>query len=283
MDLFGVLRRRWLLVVVGFLLTVGLTGVAYGLTKPTYEATATILLLPPASSAIDGANPYLRLGGLGQVVDLIGVALTDQATQLELQAISKDVTDTVQADPRTSSPLLLIDVKDTSPDTALKIRDILVSRAPQRLDEMQSTFGVVRADRITSMVVNLDTQAQEVGKNRLRSAVVAAGLGVALTLIMAALWDANRVRRSRGVAARLPVRSRRTLEQDSPDIVDLEQDSPDIVDLEQDSPDIVDLEQDSPDIVDDDDETGAPPLIASPADSPELEEELADAPDDASR
>jgi len=270
-------------VVVGFLLTVGLTGVAYGLTKPTYEATATILLLPPASSAIDGANPYLRLGGLGQVVDLIGVALTDQATQLELQAISKDVTDTVQADPRTSSPLLLIDVKDTSPDTALKIRDILVSRAPQRLDEMQSTFGVVRADRITSMVVNLDTQAQEVGKNRLRSAVVAAGLGVALTLIMAALWDANRVRRSRGVAARLPVRSRRTLEQDSRDIVDLEQDSPDIVDLEQDSPDIVDLEQDSPDIVDDDDETGAPPLIASPADSPELEEELADAPDDASR
>jgi len=258
MDFFGVLRRRWLLVVVGFLLTVGLTGVAYVVTKPTYEVTATILLLPPASSAIDGANPYLRLGGLGQVVDLIGVALTDQATQLELQAISKDETDTVQADPRTSSPLLLIDVKDSSPGTALNIRDILVSRAPQRLDDIQSTLGVAKADRITSMVVTLDTQAQEVGKNRLRSAVVAAGLGVALTLVVAALWDANRIRRSRRFAARRPVRYERTLEQDSPDIVD-----------------------------DDDEATDAPPLIASPADSPELEEELeeelADAPDNTSR
>lgn len=251
MDFIGVLGRRWLLVVVGFLLTVGLTGVAYVQTKPTYEATATILLLPPATSATDGANPYLRLGGLGQVVDLIGVAMTDQATQLEFQAISKDVNDTVQADPRTTSPLLLIDVKDSSPDTALKIRDILVSRAPQRLDYMQQTLGVVKADRITSVVVALDTQAQEVGKNRLRSAVVAAGLGVALTLVVAALWDANRVRRSRSAAARRTVRSRRTLEEDSPDIVD-------------------------------DDATGAPPLIASPADSPELEEELADAPDNAS-
>ena len=87
-------------------------------------------------------NPYLRLGGLNQAVDLVGVALTDQTTQLEMQAISEDVEYFVQSDVRTSSPLLLVDVKDSSPETAIKIRDILVARVPVRLDAMQNALGV---------------------------------------------------------------------------------------------------------------------------------------------
>jgi len=135
---FGVLRRRWLLVLVGFLMTVGLSGAAYMFFKPTYEITGTVLLIPPSSTSSTGSvNPYLRLGGLQQVVDLVGVALSDQATQLELRAISKDVDFTVRADVRTSSPLLVIDVKDSSAATALQIRDILVARVPVRLDAMQ--------------------------------------------------------------------------------------------------------------------------------------------------
>lgn len=203
-EFFAVIRRRWLLVLIGVLLTVGLTAGAYLVSKPTYEVTGTVLLLPPPSSADPTtANPYLRLGGLNQAVDLVGVALTDQTTQLEMQAISKDVTYSVQGDVRTSSPLLLIDVKDSSPETAIKIRDILVSRVPVRLDAMQNALGVGTKDRVTTSVLTLDEQATEVGKNRLRAAVVVGAAGLALTLVIAALWDARRPRRRRSGARAL--------------------------------------------------------------------------------
>ena len=197
-EFFAVIRRRWLLVLIGVLLTVGITVGAYVVSKPTYEITGTVLLLPPASSADAGtANPYLRLGGLNQAVDLVGVALTDQTTQLEMQAISKDVQYSVQSDVRTSSPLLFIDVKDSSPGTAVKIRDILVSRVPVRLDAMQNALGVSAKDRVTTSVLTLDDQAVEVGKNRVRAAVVAGVAGPALTLVVVAVWDARRPRRRR--------------------------------------------------------------------------------------
>ena len=197
-DFFRVLRRRWLLVLVGFLLTVGLSGAAYWFFKPTYEITGTVLLLPPASSATTGSsNPYLQLGGLQQTVDLVGVSLTDQTTTLEMQGISKDVEFSVKADVRTSSPLLVVDVKASSPETALKIRDILVARVPVRLDALQQSLNVSTKDRVTSKVLTLDTEAQEVGKNRLRAGVVAGVLGIGLTLVVAALWDASRLRHPR--------------------------------------------------------------------------------------
>jgi hypothetical protein len=130
-------------------------------------------------------------------VDLVGVSLTDQAATLEMQTISKDVEFTVKADVRTSSPLLVVDVKTSSPETALKIRDILVARVPVRLDELQQSLNVSTKDRVTSKVLTLDTEAQEVGRNRLRAAVVAGVLGIGLTLVVAALWDASRLRHPR--------------------------------------------------------------------------------------
>ncbi len=197
-EFFSALRRRWVVVLVGLLLTVGLSGGAYWFFKPTYEITGTVLLLPPASSETTGSpNPYLQLGGLQQAVDLVGVSLSDQATTLEMRSISKDVTFTVQADVRTSSPLLVVDVKDSSPATALRIRDLLVARVPERLDSLQQSLGVSAKDRVTSSVLTLDTRAVEVGKNRLRAGVVAGVIGLGLTLAAAALWDARRLRHPR--------------------------------------------------------------------------------------
>ncbi len=197
-NFFGVLGRRWLLVLVGFLLTVAMSGAAYKLFKPTYEVTGTVLFLPPKSSLVTGSpNPYLQLGGLAQAVDLVSVALSDQATQLELRTISKDVVYTAKQDVNSSSPLLVIDVKDSSPDTALKIRDTLMARVPEELQKMQDVLSVSSNDRVTTTVVTLDAEAQEVGKNRLRAAVVAACLGLGLTLVAATVWDAYRMRRPR--------------------------------------------------------------------------------------
>jgi hypothetical protein len=66
-----------------------------------------------------------------------------------------------------------------------------------RLNELQQSLYVSTKDRVTSKVLTLDTEAQEVGRNRLRAGVVAGVLGIGLTLVVAALWDASRLRHPR--------------------------------------------------------------------------------------
>ena len=195
-EFVGALRRHWILLLIGLLVTGGLSAGSYLSTKPTYEITATILLLPPASAVAAAGNPYLQLGGLRQTVDLMGVALSDQSTRQELQAISNDVDYTVAADSQTSSPILLIDVKDSTQAGATRIRDVLVSRIPERLKSMQEDLNVVEVNRVTSTLLTSDNEAKEVGHNRLRSVVVVALAGIAVTLAFIALWDARRPRKA---------------------------------------------------------------------------------------
>ena len=202
-DFLAAIRRQWLLVLIGLLASAGLTGAAYLMSKSTYEATATILLLPPSASVVESGNPYLQLGGLGQAVDLLGVAMSDQNTTRELRAVSSDVSFSLKADPNSTSPLLVIDVNDSSPEGALTIRDLLVSRVPARLDDMQKSLSVAPTHRITSTLVTSDTEAKVVGHNRLRAAVVVFSAGVALTLGLAAWRDSRpsgRTAKSSGAA-----------------------------------------------------------------------------------
>lgn len=190
-DFLAAMRRQWLLVFIGLLASAGLTGAAYLTSKSTYEATATVLLLPPSASVVESGNPYLQLAGLGQAVDLLGVAMSDQNTTRELRAVSSDVSFSVKADPNSSSPLLVIDVNDSSPEGALTIRDLLVSRVPTRLDDMQKSLSVAPTHRITSSLVTSDREAKVVGHDRLRVAVVVFAAGVALTLGLAAWRDSR--------------------------------------------------------------------------------------------
>jgi hypothetical protein len=62
---------------------------------------------------------------------------------------------------------------------------------------MQQALGVSSKDRVTTSVLTLDVEAEEVGKNRLRAAVVAGAGGLVMTLVAATLWDARRLRRPR--------------------------------------------------------------------------------------
>lgn len=215
-ELLGALRRKWILLAIGLLLTGGLSAGSYMVTKPIYEITATVLLLPPSSALTAAGNPYLQLGGLRQTVDLVGVALSDQNTRTELEAISKDVEYTVAADSQTSSPILVVDVKDSTQAGATQIRDLLVARIPDRLRTMQESLNVVTANRVTSTLLTSDNEAKEVGRNRLRSAVVVGLGGLALTLAVISLLDARRPGKARR-NAKAPVRAeepRRTEEAD---------------------------------------------------------------------
>jgi len=214
-NLGMILRRRWVLALVGLALSAGLAVAGYFIAKPSYQATASILLLPPASTVPAEGNPFLQLGGLGLTVDLLGKALSDQAVTQQIEDLSPTAEAVVSADPSSSGPILRIQVQDKSEASALEIRDLLVDMTPSRLADLQSTVGVDGTNRVTSSVLVIDAVAEPVGRDRLVGAVVGGVVGLGLSLVLLALIDSALLRRE----------ARRTQTRETVDAEDVEQDT----------------------------------------------------------
>lgn len=196
-DVLAASRRRWWAVLLGLAATVGMVIAATFIVHPSYEAKADVLLLPPASSIEAGGNPYLQLGSLRQAVDLVVVAVSDQRSVSYVKAISETAEYEVVADPRTSSPTVLITVTDTSPARALEVRDAIVKLIPQRLAQLQQDIQVEPERQVTSTLISADTTAERVGQAQLRAAIAAGLGGLTLTFLCAALLDNLLDRRAR--------------------------------------------------------------------------------------
>jgi len=194
-NLAMIVRRRWILALLGLALTAGLAVAGYYIAKPTYQATASVLLLPPASTVPAEGNPFLQLGGLDLTVDLLGKALSDQAVTRQIEEVSATAEAEVGADPSSSGPILRIQVQDKSPASALEVRDQLVAMVPPRLAELQSAVGVDGGNRVTSSVLVVDDVAEPVGRDRLVGAVVGGIVGLGLSLILLVLTDNVLLRR----------------------------------------------------------------------------------------
>ncbi|WP_162239837.1 hypothetical protein [Microbacterium sp. Leaf288] len=211
-NLAMIVRRRWILALVGLVFTAGLAVAGYYIAKPTYQATASVLLLPPASTVPAEGNPFLQLGGLDLTVDLLGKALSDQAVTRQIEAASPTAEAEVGPDPSSSGPIVRIQVQDKSEASALEVRDLLVAMVPPRLAELQSAVGVDGRNRVTSSVLVVDADAEPVGRDKLVGAVVGGIVGLGLSLILLVLLDNVLLRRE---ARR--IRARDALDEDDSD------------------------------------------------------------------
>ena len=101
MDVVSVLRlltRHWRVTVPAALLTVLLIGAAFRSSSPTYEATGSIVLLPPpeapdvqpssepAPPPTVGQNPFARYGDLSVVADILARVLDSDSRQAEFES-----------------------------------------------------------------------------------------------------------------------------------------------------------------------------------------------------
>ncbi|WP_191563614.1 YveK family protein [Janibacter melonis] len=195
-DVVSAGRRRWWVVVIGVLCALGAGYGAYATTPPTYEATATVLLLPPRATVEDGDNPLLQLGGLNEAVDVLVLELSSQDVRRRVEELQPDSSYEVVNEPSTSSPVLLLTVRDVTSQGALQIRDELLATTPRSLSALQSKITSGSDQQITSRVVSSDKVAESVGRDRVRSALIAlVGVGV-LTLIALSLVDGALRRRA---------------------------------------------------------------------------------------
>ena len=196
-----VLLRRWYISVAGLLVTAGLCVATINLVPPTYQLTAQVSLLP-STEILKGDdnqvnNPYLALGGLDGIADLVSRSMSDAQS---VEAVKKDGGEgeyKIELDHSSPAPLLLLTVESQSPAAASKMTDLLLKRVPANLHDLQAASGADEKAMVKSNLLTRDDKTTTVRKAQTRALVVAGGGGLVLTYLMAALVDGALTRRRR--------------------------------------------------------------------------------------
>jgi hypothetical protein len=188
-DLRAALLRRWYLLVIGGLVTGGLCLAAAQRFPVVYAASASVVLLPPASAVGDTGNPYLALGGLDTAAGVVAHALSDSATTRHLADRGVDEPFTVQPDIAVGGPVLLVTAEGRTPRQALRSLSLVLREVPDVLVRLQTSVGTPEKSMITQEVITRDTAPSPVRKQTIRAVILALAIGVAGTVMLAALVD----------------------------------------------------------------------------------------------
>lgn len=178
------LIRRWYLALAAIAVaTVGIIVVVGG-SSATFKAEGTVVIFPPSQTTIvDGkpqtpGNPYLDLGGLTPVRDLLIRTMTAKASRLEIAKHNPTADYEVTSDFTTNGPILVIDVAAPTNHDAISALDAVLNSVPSTLADLQKGPEFTKkVPRVTSRVLTRDPVAEPDHKSQVRSAIVAgAGL-----------------------------------------------------------------------------------------------------------
>ncbi|BCW36371.1 hypothetical protein StoSoilA2_24270 [Arthrobacter sp. StoSoilA2] len=183
------LKRRWYFVLTGIILS-GVFCFAIQFSTPEkYKAQASIVLLPSTSSVGDSGNPYLKLGGMGEALDILTRKLSSEEVRARIGTHFGTSSYTAEPDRGTSGAILLITAVSSSPEETLRILETVVDQTPLALGEMQDALVVPATSRISTMKLLVDRQATPEVKARTQLLLVSGAGGIGLTLVLTVIID----------------------------------------------------------------------------------------------
>jgi hypothetical protein len=205
------LLRRWYFLLLALLCTAVASFLVVDKVGPTYEATGAVLILPPVTTVQQGSksdtigNPYLMLGGLSQIRDIVIRAMTAQATHEQLcQSRADPAYEAMRAElckPRpgvryeatqdftNGAPIILITVEADSTVHVITALAAVMDRVPEILTDLQSGLKLGANAEITSMPLISDRKPETVHKDQIRAGIVAGAGTLGLSLLMIGLFD----------------------------------------------------------------------------------------------
>ncbi|WP_026373373.1 hypothetical protein [Agrococcus lahaulensis] len=185
------LRSRWYVFLPGIVLAIAAAVGSWIIIPPDYERSATQLLLPAQDTLPETtSNPYLFLGGLTSVADVIvrAVGSEDIARQITESHPGSEIT--VSRDPLSSGPVVLITVRAPSDHAAQELIDAAVAETSDVVTRLQRDQGIPAQDRIRVTTITHDSESTLLQRGRI-TVVAGVGLGIAvLALLLAAVLDA---------------------------------------------------------------------------------------------
>lgn len=193
----GLLRRRWKLSVLTFVLCV-LAAAGAGLSaSPTYSFSSTVLLLPPKINVkaepgtVDytRGNPLFYLGALNQTRDILIGSLSSQAQQADLAQRYPGVVVAAAPDVLGSGPVIVVEASGTSAEQVAAAAKYRVRSLPALLSGMQRGLGIAPDAMVTSNLITEDREPTVSHKSQIRMGIGAGGAIAALGLVLIAVID----------------------------------------------------------------------------------------------
>lgn len=203
------LRRRWFIVILGMVVTSGLTWAVHERIPATYDAEGSQLLMPPAASVGIEGNPYLHLGGMAEARDVLIRRVTASESSDPILDDYPGSSYRVVADASTSGSIILVSVSGTSPELTLGLLKAALGKVPDALKSMQDELAIEDRSRISLRGVVVDSEVTIDAQAQSRLMLLAAGAGLAGTLLVAASVDGFRTRKESGIGTH-PLPGRRS-------------------------------------------------------------------------
>ncbi|WMX48201.1 chain length determinant protein [Streptomyces roseicoloratus] len=192
-EIFRVMCRRWYVLVPGLLLTAGLTAGAWLLVPVSYESQSTVAMLNSRKGTEADGNPFLSMEpSLTGMADSLARNVNSDASKAELKARGLDLKYEAKIADNAQGPLLWLTVTGEDADAVLKGNRTLMAFTSERLKQLQADQAVASDAmiRITTIVPPQDPQAQL--KSKVQYLVMAAGLGIVLSLVATFFAEARR-------------------------------------------------------------------------------------------
>jgi hypothetical protein len=203
MDVLSVLRlltRHWRVTGPAALLTVLLVGAAFRSSSPTYEATGSIVLLPPpeapdvqpSSQPVPpptvGQNPFARYGDLSVVADILARVLDSDSRQAEFESQGVTGYDVV-VNRLQRGPVVDVTGLGPNPEAAIRSTEIVLKEVNAVLSDLQEAEGADPNYFIHGASVELPSTATTMYGSTVRTAIAAFAVGALGTLGLAVLAE----------------------------------------------------------------------------------------------
>ena len=201
-DFVGSLARRWWVLVIGIALTATAAVNVYQLVPPTYTASASVVLLPPKTLVGDVGNPFLYLGGLSQAVDVLTRKVAAAEVSDPITRANPDSKFDIYSDTSSSGPIIVIFGEGPTEAAALDVVADVLAATPAALQDMQENLAVSSDSLITLDTLAVDEKPKVDQKSRIQAALGVAGVGLVLTLLLAAAVDSLLLARRSRLAAK---------------------------------------------------------------------------------
>ncbi|MET0887412.1 MAG: hypothetical protein ABWX92_13280 [Mycetocola sp.] len=203
--LIGVARRRWYILAVGLIVSLGL---AYGGTlasPPHFSARALVMLLPSQATVGPNGNPFLDLSGLDLPARVVVSSLTSTSTRDAVGEEYPDIDYAVSIEESTRGPVIALDVTGPTEVATLEALPYLMQQSRATLEGLQAEVEAPPNATIRSMVLAQDRSATEERGGTLRLAIAGFVAGLVATLFAASAIDGrSRQRRARGFEQGFP-------------------------------------------------------------------------------
>lgn len=199
-DLLNSLARQWYVVLAGLLLTSAIGVGLYGVIPVSYTSQASVVLLPPKSASDPDANPFLRLGGLSQAVDILTRTINSDAYSVPLIKQNPGAKFTTAADTTTSGPIILIESSAPTSARASQMTQAVLTAVPMVLDQIQAKLSVKTDSQINVTTIAVDQKPKLDAKTRLQLVLGVSALGVVLSILITGLIDGLTLSRRRRIA-----------------------------------------------------------------------------------